>query len=307
MNEYIFVYGTLCRGLFRNEVLKESEYLGIAYCKGTLKDIGDFPGLIDGEDMVIGEAYRLESSSVLDRLDQIEGYFENNEADSLYLRKVKPVRLFSTGEWIEASVYCFNHEADRFPTILSGDYRRYLLEREGGSIFYLAYGSNLKRSKLRERIGTWKQEIKGSLPDFRLVYNKRSAYSTGNVAFANIRTELTDLRTGQMNLQRKRANLGIGLADIKAATAGKDCPCVAYVVDREAIDKLDYYEGVLINQYIRTVLPMMSESGQEILGYTYLAHPDCLLERATVPEDYRSEILQGYQDHELGNLADFEC
>ncbi len=31
---YLFVYGTFCKGLSRNSILQNTEYLGIASCKG---------------------------------------------------------------------------------------------------------------------------------------------------------------------------------------------------------------------------------------------------------------------------------
>jgi len=38
--------------------------------------------------------------------------------------------------------------------------------------WYFAYGSNLKRDRLRERIGEWKQEQKAILKDFTLTFAK---------------------------------------------------------------------------------------------------------------------------------------
>ena len=88
MTTTIFVYGTLLKGLSRNSVLKDSEFLGLALCKGTLLDLGSFPGMISGQkDVVIGEVYKLSDYKTLETLDKIEGYNENNKLDSLYTRE----------------------------------------------------------------------------------------------------------------------------------------------------------------------------------------------------------------------------
>ena len=77
----LFVYGTLCRGLLRNDVLKESKYLGLALCNGVLKDVGSFPALINSDEEIIGEVYRIDADTVLPILDQIEGYSKMMKTD----------------------------------------------------------------------------------------------------------------------------------------------------------------------------------------------------------------------------------
>jgi gamma-glutamylcyclotransferase (GGCT)/AIG2-like uncharacterized protein YtfP len=268
----IFVYGTLCRGQFRNDVLKESEYLGLALCKGVLKDVGSYPALIDGDGQVIGEVYRIDPDIVLPILDRIEGYFKNDENGSLYLRLDLPVRLLSTGKWVDTIAYIFNRDAEDLKTIPNGDYRQYLLDQKGETIYYLAYGSNLSTSRMKQRIGDWKQTIKGYLADYRLTFNKRPSKGR-RFAFANI----------------------------IAGVEGNDCPCVAYEIERKLIPKLDKCEGTPIH-YIRSVLPMISIDGQEIHGYIYLAHPDQLVGNRQASVKYRGYLLRGYEDHELGSL-----
>jgi gamma-glutamylcyclotransferase (GGCT)/AIG2-like uncharacterized protein YtfP len=268
----LFVYGTLCRGLSRNDVLKKSEYLGLALCKGILKDVGSFPALINGDGEVIGEVYRIDSDTVLPLLDQFEGYLKNDESRSLYVRKELSVRLLSTGKCIDSIVYNYNRDAEDFPVIPNGDYRQYLLDQKKGTVFYLAYGSNLSTSRMKKRIGSWKQIVKGYLPDYRLVFNKRPG-SGDPFAFANI----------------------------TAGIKGKDCPCVAYEIERELLSKLDKCEGTPIH-YIRTVLPMISNDGQEIQGNIYVANPDQLVHNRQASDKYRRYLLRGYEEHGLGRL-----
>ncbi len=272
----LFVYGTLCKGLSRNDVIKGSEYLGLALCKGILKDVGSFPALINGDENVIGEVYRIDSDTVLPVLDRIEGYYGNDESSSLYLRKKMSVRMLSDGKWVDAVSYFFNRGTENLPNIEIRDYRQYLLNQENGSIFYLAYGSNLSMSRMKKRIGNWKQAINGTLSGYRLVYNKRP--SSGKLfAFANITT----------------------------CVEGFDCPCVAYEIDRECLLTLDRYEGFPYH-YIRTVLPMITEHGKELMGYVYVAHPDKLVLNRRASDEYRGHLLKGYEDHGLGELVEFE-
>ena len=225
----LFVYGTLCRGLSRNDVLKKSEYLGFALCNGILKDVGSFPAFINGDKDVIGEVYRIDPDIVLPILDRIEGYSKNDESGSLYLRRKLSVRLLSTGKWIDSIAYIFNRDAGDLKTIPNGDYRQYLLDQKGETIYYLAYGSNLSTSRMKQRIGSWKQAVKGYLADYQLIFNKRPSKG-GRFAFANI----------------------------KAGVEGNDCPCVAYEIKRKCLLKLDRLEGNPLH-YIRTVIPMVSD------------------------------------------------
>jgi gamma-glutamylcyclotransferase (GGCT)/AIG2-like uncharacterized protein YtfP len=279
MNKKIFVYGSLLRGMIRNDALEDSEFLGLAYCNGELKDLGSFPALIPGKEKVIGEVYTA-SSKIISILDQIEGYNTNDEIGSLYIRKELPVRLFSSGKWIDAQTYFMPRDVDDYPTIESGDYRRYILSQNEKTIYYLSFGSNLSTDRLRERIGRWGKVVRGYLPDFRLIYNKRSSIDDG-FAFANL----------------------------TVAEKGKDCRCAAYEVDEQAIHELDYWEGVLSSSshYVRTVLPMKTEKGEGLMGFVYIAHPDQLIRNGKPSPAYREYLLQGYYDHGLGKLEDYEC
>ncbi|MCP4754832.1 MAG: gamma-glutamylcyclotransferase [Proteobacteria bacterium] len=272
----LFVYGTLCRGLSRNEVLRYSDYRGPAQTEGVLTDMGQYPALIPGEGTVIGEVYEIADEDVLDRLDEIEGYKGDIINESLYRREKRAVRLFSTGEWAEASLYVYNQPASPAVPIPGGDYRRYILDRHGDVVYYLAFGSNLDTARMEERVGTWKDTIPGYLKGFRLKYNKRPETDDG-YAFANA----------------------------VAGIEGVDIPCVAYHVERFGLMKLDAHEKVPTS-YIRTVLPMTTRQGNTLLGHVYLANPDMIVADRKPSDPYRQRLLNGYRIHGLGDLADFE-
>lgn len=73
MQHLIFIYGTLKQGEPNHYLLEDSEFLGVyetppAY---TLYDFGTSPGLVEGNDTIVGEVYRI-SDEVLAKLDVFE-------------------------------------------------------------------------------------------------------------------------------------------------------------------------------------------------------------------------------------------
>ena len=69
-----------------------------------------FPGAVPGTGNIVGEVHEYEGAnirSVLRSLDSIEGYHEDDEESSLYLRTKKKVVL-EDGEEVDAFVYIFN-------------------------------------------------------------------------------------------------------------------------------------------------------------------------------------------------------
>jgi len=121
---YIFVYGTLCRGLSRNKILAGCDYMGLAMGGGSLIDLKNYPAMLQGRGHVIGEVYRVESEELIPRLDEIEGYRQNDEINSLYIRRKIQVRLFATGDDITSDVYLYNRPASVHTVIAGGDYPR---------------------------------------------------------------------------------------------------------------------------------------------------------------------------------------
>jgi gamma-glutamylcyclotransferase (GGCT)/AIG2-like uncharacterized protein YtfP len=68
----IFVYGTLLQGESNHGLLAEAEFLGIdRLTNAQLFDLGDYPMIVAGEGLVLGEAYRI-SPAILQKLDILE-------------------------------------------------------------------------------------------------------------------------------------------------------------------------------------------------------------------------------------------
>ena len=123
-NEYLFVYGTLLRqsqSPMSALLLSNSRILDKAVIRGSLFDIGDYPGLVLAEkskSKVMGEVFNLNNPDALfKKLDDYEG--------SEY-RRVKAAIKLESGESLQAWVYEFSLPTDSYSRIESGDYMAYL-------------------------------------------------------------------------------------------------------------------------------------------------------------------------------------
>jgi len=259
----VFVYGTLLRGMERAQFLTNSRYIGPAMIQAEVFDLVYFPGIKEGNGTVIGELYEIDQGT-LDVLDEIEGYYEGNVEESLFVRKRVNAYKFSDGERVRVCCYFYN-SLTLDDAIYHGDYRRYILERENEDQWIVAYGSNISRNRLVERIGEVKEYKKGFIDDFRLVFNKK-AYKKQAV-YANI------------------------------AYAGPDerCPAVSYRLSPEQVSKLDLYEGVP-NHYMRISILFCDNAGGKSVSQTYIAHPDRLVWGQSPEPDYFDHILRGYRE-----------
>jgi gamma-glutamylcyclotransferase (GGCT)/AIG2-like uncharacterized protein YtfP len=78
----VFVYGTLKRGQSREKCWpRKPTSIQAATVRGTLYDLGPYPGLIAGDDLVAGEIWHFaakDMAATLAALDEIEGYHGQN-------------------------------------------------------------------------------------------------------------------------------------------------------------------------------------------------------------------------------------
>ena len=147
-----FVYGTLLNGMSRFDALLGADFLGLAFARGDLYDLGDFPGMVAGNGRVYGELYEIDDG-ILSELDQIEGYFPGREDHCTYLRKEIDVFSMKNGQPVKTYAYFYNRDLSKARKIECGDYRRHCHESEYGDHWYIAYGSNMDSSRLRDRVG----------------------------------------------------------------------------------------------------------------------------------------------------------
>lgn len=238
----VFVYGTLLRGMQRSSVLRHALFKGLGETRGTLLNLIDYPGLIEGTGCVTGELYEVDDTT-LQSLDQIEGFDELYPDQSLYIRTTRDVISLDDGQSREAYVYLYNQESSRRDAIPGGDYRRFVARLLNSETFYIAYGSNLNPSRLEDRIGHAEASMKGYLDDFSLVFNK----DNGN---------------------------GSSCANLQSAP-GCRVPFVAYRLPegQDQLHLLDVFEGAP-ESYRRIVFPFpIGMDGKNALGHLYVANP----------------------------------
>lgn len=121
----IFVYGTLKRGESR-EPLWPAQPARVegATTLGSLYDLGPYPALIPGSDVVAGELWHISPADLeatLARLDGIEGFLP--EGNNLYERRVVRCRN-EAGQMLEAYTYLYARQeelAGKAPLRSGGD------------------------------------------------------------------------------------------------------------------------------------------------------------------------------------------
>ena len=91
--EYVFVYGTLMKGMSRHSEMQDGCTL---VCEGTVQGnlyISDYPGLVAGSGTVQGELYQASDMfQILQRLDWIEGAGGSNLSYNRVIQEVQPAR-----------------------------------------------------------------------------------------------------------------------------------------------------------------------------------------------------------------------
>lgn len=108
-SNYVFVYGTLKRSMSNHRYLEGATFIG----RGTLHDFGifcmsGFPGIVPKDDCyVVGEIYKVDTESIWDRMDTLEGVSYRNPRTGLYRRETHTV-LDADGVEIPCEVYIYN-------------------------------------------------------------------------------------------------------------------------------------------------------------------------------------------------------
>lgn len=90
----LFVYGTLKQGHLRSSMWPHApQSIAAGLVRGSLLDLGAYPGLIPGDDWILGELWSIAADHIprtLEVLDQVEGYDPTSDR-GLYLRRPIPV------------------------------------------------------------------------------------------------------------------------------------------------------------------------------------------------------------------------
>lgn len=122
----LFVYGTLRRGAghpMHDLLSRHAAFVSPASTAGRLYDTGRYPAAVPAEDesdRIHGEVYELDHpDEVWPWLDEYEGCFPADAADSLFLRRVVIVHI-SGGRTLHAWMYWYNRPTEGLARIVGG-------------------------------------------------------------------------------------------------------------------------------------------------------------------------------------------
>jgi gamma-glutamylcyclotransferase (GGCT)/AIG2-like uncharacterized protein YtfP len=130
LTDLVFFYGTLMSGFKRrgrDRIDAKLQARGRGWISAALYDLGIYPAAIPATDSKVwGEVYRmLDTGTVLQALDEIEGFRPSQPDTSLY-RRVEAPLTFEDGETATAWAYFYNAPLGRAERIQSGDYLEHL-------------------------------------------------------------------------------------------------------------------------------------------------------------------------------------
>lgn len=131
--ELVFFYGTLMGGFDRRRragIDGKLTFVGRGSIPAALFDLGIYPAAVPSpEGRVWGEVYAMtDAESVLQALDEIEGFRAGDPDRSLYIRGRADVTL-AEGTASTAWVYFYNAPLGQAPRIPSGDYLEHVKAR----------------------------------------------------------------------------------------------------------------------------------------------------------------------------------
>lgn len=120
---HLALYGSLRRGTRRHAQFglpAALQFLGTRWIRGTLYDLGPYPGLVPGPHDAEVELYRIVHGDVLRRLDAYEG-FDPADPRSEYVRRAIAVPLLRDrpAPRCRAWIYWFNGDPAGCPVIRS--------------------------------------------------------------------------------------------------------------------------------------------------------------------------------------------
>ncbi|WP_020567608.1 gamma-glutamylcyclotransferase family protein [Neolewinella persica] len=126
---HLFVYGTLLSNIpssMSKFLSRRATLIGKAITKGSLYDLGMYPGFVaGGEETVTGELYHLNSDKQVQTLEMLDAYESvTGEPDDQYRRLEISVQVSGGGNF-KAETYEFTGETEGMQLIHRGDYTKY--------------------------------------------------------------------------------------------------------------------------------------------------------------------------------------
>ena len=119
----VFVYGTLRKGGRAYSRMADARFVSFACMKGRLVYVDRYPGLVGGDEKVVGEVYEV-SPAVLRQLDEYEGCFLDPPD---YVREGREC-VMDSGEVQHVQVYIYQGEGSGEYTMPHGDWMELMQE-----------------------------------------------------------------------------------------------------------------------------------------------------------------------------------
>ncbi len=246
MEELLFVYGLLRYGFsLHRELLGLHKLVAVGFVEGfEMFDLGGYPGVIKGFDVVWGEVYTV-SPEELREIDGREGGYQRVKVNV----NVAPLPDMKPDLVLEAWMYVWRGSVDYSRRIPGGDYARYM--NVDPVVPYFTYGRNLNVARFLDTVGLGK------------IYA---------MAPARLR--------GYRRLFGVKCREGSCTALVKASDS--EVHGAVYYLRRSSFDPLDRREGHP-HDYRRTVMPVeVLPWGRTVYAIVYdavnkeaLTDPDC--------------------------------
>lgn len=98
------------------------EFLGPCRFRGSMLNLGGFPGVVAGDTLCHGVRWRVKDAGIIPAMDEFEDVTDD-PATSLYLRRRVPVLDDTGAETGEhAWIYIYNQKTDGFTTLSDGNW-----------------------------------------------------------------------------------------------------------------------------------------------------------------------------------------
>ena len=146
------------------------------------------------------------------------------------------------------------------------------------SVYYFAFGSNMNRERMKERKVEFTEMQKGSIKNWKLVFNKI-----------------------------KDKNKGIGYANIVPKT-GSIVEGIIYKVSEDSMQKLDKFEGVP-DHYQRKNMFVENDYKESINCIVYIANPSKVNDCLKPEKEYLGHLFEGKEflsENYFSNLKNVE-
>ena len=134
-------------------------------------------------------------------------------------------------------------------------------------VFYFAFGSNMLKARLEERVSLVKSLGKATLKGYSFSYSKLSVID----------------KSGKGNIHPNK----------KSNVEG-----VVFELTQSQIEKLDKYEGVP-HHYLREIKTITFDNQQMIEAFIYIANAKKIDQGLRPTKEYLKRVLAGAHEHEL--------